>query len=48
MYNSDLEDLKGVTEYHQGKANRISGIELPDGPNGKKLFCILKKCILLC
>lgn len=43
MYNSDLEDLKGVTKYHQGKVNRISGIELPDGPNGKKIVLHFKE-----
>lgn len=43
MYNSDLENLKGVTKYHQGKVNRISGIELPDGPNGKKIVLHFKE-----
>ena len=45
MYNSNLEDLKGVSEYHHGKTNKISGIELPDGPNGKKVVLHFKEMV---
>lgn len=37
-YNSDLEHIKGMAAYHQGKANKISGIEMPDGNNGRTII----------
>ena len=33
-YTSSLQSIKGLKEYHEGKAKTISGIELPDGENG--------------
>lgn len=37
QYTSSLENIKGMAEYHRGKANNISGLEMPDGPNGKEI-----------
>ena len=37
-YSSQFELLKGLKEYHEGKAKTISGIEMPDGENGRKLI----------
>ena len=34
-YTSSLEDIVGMKDYHEGKASTISGIEMPDGENGK-------------
>ena len=36
-YSTKLEALKGLKEYHEGKAKTISGIELPDGENGRTM-----------
>ena len=36
-YSSQFEVLKGLKEYHEGKAKTISGIEMPDGENGRKV-----------
>ncbi|AJY61301.1 peptide ABC transporter substrate-binding protein [Lactobacillus helveticus] len=35
-YTSSLADLEGLEEYHEGKADTISGFEMPDGENGRK------------
>lgn len=35
QYSSDFEDIEGMTEYHKGKADTISGITFPDGETGK-------------
>lgn len=35
-YTSQFEFIKGMKEYHEGKAKSISGIEMPDGENGLK------------
>lgn len=43
QYTSSLENIKGMAEYHQGKAKEISGIEMPDGPNGKTLILHFKE-----
>ena len=32
-----------MAEYHRGKANNISGLEMPDGPNGKTLILHFKE-----
>lgn len=37
-YSTKLEVLKGLKEYHEGKAKTISGIELPDGDNGLRMI----------
>lgn len=34
-YTSQLATIKGLQAYHDGKAKTISGIEMPDGPNGR-------------
>ena len=39
-YTSSLQFIKGLKEYHEGKAKTISGIEMPDGENG--LTMVLK------
>lgn len=36
-YSNQFEVLKGLKEYHEGKAKTISGIEMPDGENGRKI-----------
>lgn len=35
-YTSQFEYIKGMKEFHEGKAKTISGIEMPDGENGRK------------
>lgn len=42
-YDSTLEDIKGMAEYHQGKASSISGIEMPDGENGRTIVIHYKE-----
>ena len=37
-YSSQLENIKGMKDYHEGKAKTISGIEMPDGENGRKVI----------
>ncbi|WEV70321.1 oligopeptide ABC transporter substrate-binding protein [Lactobacillus sp. ESL0785] len=34
-YSSQFNIIKGMKEYHEGKAKTISGIEMPDGENGR-------------
>lgn len=41
-YTSSLADLVGLEEYHEGKSNTISGIEMPDGDNGRKVILHFK------
>lgn len=36
-YSSNFELIKGMKEYHAGKAKTISGIEMPEGPNGRTI-----------
>lgn len=36
-YTSQLEYIKGVKAYHKGKVKTISGLEMPDGENGRTL-----------
>ncbi|GLB46135.1 peptide ABC transporter substrate-binding protein [Philodulcilactobacillus myokoensis] len=36
-FNQDMEDIKGLKAYHEGKASSISGITFPNGQNGKKV-----------
>ncbi|WEV70913.1 oligopeptide ABC transporter substrate-binding protein [Lactobacillus sp. ESL0785] len=40
-YGSQFEIIKGMKEYHEGKAKTISGITMPDGENGRKvvIYC---------
>ncbi|KRM90225.1 oligopeptide ABC transporter substrate-binding protein [Fructilactobacillus florum] len=37
QYSSDFENIKGMADYHAGTAKTISGIEMPEGENGKKV-----------
>lgn len=37
QYSSDYEAIKGMADYHTGKAKTISGITFPDGENGRKV-----------
>lgn len=37
-YSSKLEVLEGMKDYHEGKAKTISGIELPNGENGRTMI----------
>lgn len=41
-YTSSLADLVGLEEYHEGKSNTISGIEMPNGDNGRKVILHFK------
>ncbi len=41
-YTSSLADLVGLQEYHEGKAKTISGLEMPDGANGRKVILHFK------
>ena len=34
-YASQFNIINGMADYHEGKAKTISGIEMPDGPNGR-------------
>ncbi len=36
-YTSSLQDVVGLKAYHDGQAKTISGIEMPDGENGRKV-----------
>ncbi|WEV50464.1 oligopeptide ABC transporter substrate-binding protein [Lactobacillus sp. ESL0731] len=36
-YSDQFNVIKGMKEYHEGKAKTISGIEMPDGENGRKV-----------
>lgn len=42
-YSSQFELIKGLKEYHEGKAKSISGIEMPDGENGRKVILHFKQ-----
>ena len=41
-YTASLADLVGLKEYHEGKASTISGLEMPDGENGRKVVLHFK------
>lgn len=36
-YTSSIASIKGMKEYHDGKAKTISGLEMPDGENGRTI-----------
>lgn len=36
-YSTQFEIIKGMKDYHEGKSKTISGIEMPDGENGRKI-----------
>ncbi len=42
-YTSSLADIVGLEEYHEGKSNKISGIDMPDGENGRKVVLHFKE-----
>src|SRR5699024_12319717 len=42
-YDSTLEEIKGMKEYHEGKAKTISGIEMPDGEKGRTIVIHYKE-----
>ena len=42
-YTASLQNIVGVTEYHDGKAKTISGIDMPDGANGRKVVIHFKE-----
>ncbi|HJE98192.1 MAG TPA: ABC transporter substrate-binding protein [Ligilactobacillus acidipiscis] len=37
QYSSDFERIKGMADFHKGKADTISGFTYPDGEDGKKV-----------
>ncbi|MDN6052229.1 MAG: oligopeptide ABC transporter substrate-binding protein [Lactobacillus sp.] len=41
-YTASLQDIVGMSAYHSGKAKTISGIDMPDGPNGRKVVLHFK------
>lgn len=43
QYTSSLENIIGMADYHEGKAKKITGLDMPDGPNGKKLLIHFKE-----
>ncbi|WP_276804707.1 oligopeptide ABC transporter substrate-binding protein [Lactobacillus hominis] len=42
-YTSSLANIVGLEEYHDGKSKTISGIEMPDGENGRKVVIHFKQ-----
>ena len=42
-YTASLQNIVGLTEYHEGKSKTISGIEMPDGANGRKVVIHFKE-----
>ena len=42
-YDSTLEEIEGMKEYHEGKAKAISGIEMPDGEKGRTIVIHYKE-----
>ena len=42
-YASQFNIINGMKEYHEGKAKTISGIEMPDGPQGRKVILHCKE-----
>ncbi|URW71808.1 oligopeptide ABC transporter substrate-binding protein [Lactobacillus kefiranofaciens subsp. kefirgranum] len=42
-YTASLQNIVGVTDYHDGKSKTISGIEMPDGENGRKVVIHFKE-----
>ncbi len=41
-YTSSLADLIGLQAYHDGKSKTISGLDMPDGANGRKVVLHFK------
>ncbi len=42
-YTSSLAELEGLQEYHDGKSDTISEIEMPDGENGRTVVLHFKE-----
>ncbi|WP_228150140.1 ABC transporter substrate-binding protein, partial [Lactobacillus bombicola] len=42
-YSSQFNIIEGLKEYHEGKAKTISGIEMPDGENGRTVIIHCKE-----
>ena len=42
-YTASLQNIVGMTEYHDGKAKTISGIQMPDGENGRQVVLHFKE-----
>ena len=42
-YTDSLANLVGLDEYHKGKADKISGIEMPNGEDGRKVVLHFKE-----
>lgn len=42
-YSNLFENIEGMKAYHEGQAKTISGIEMPDGENGRKLVLHVKE-----
>src|SRR5699024_11614201 len=42
-YSDSLANLVGLDEYHKGKADKISGIEMPNGEDGRKVVLHFKE-----
>lgn len=42
-YTSSLADIVGLEEYHEGKSKKISGIDMLDGENGRKVVLHFKE-----
>ena len=42
-YTDSLQNIVGMSEYHDGKSNTISGIEMPDGENGRTVVIHFKE-----
>lgn len=42
-YTGSLANIVGLAEYHSGKTNTISGIDMPDGENGLKVVIHFKQ-----
>lgn len=42
-YSSQLENIEGMKEYHNGQAKTISGIEMPDGEDGRQIVLHFKE-----
>ncbi|GAA0868042.1 oligopeptide ABC transporter substrate-binding protein [Lactobacillus kefiranofaciens] len=42
-YTASLQNIVGLTDYHDGKSKTISGIEMPEGENGRKVVIHFKE-----
>ncbi|WP_056949899.1 oligopeptide ABC transporter substrate-binding protein [Lacticaseibacillus nasuensis] len=42
-YTGSLQNIEGLSEYHDGKSKTISGVEMPDGADGQKVILHFKQ-----